>query len=238
MDFKEILDVYQNNGIAVTILIFFVVIVVIPIFKQIRYQSKVNNVAYKRALLGHKTNKKNEDIDDCQQIDRPIGEHPFFISILDMIRKTPYSIDFGGLVRTKMFSDMFITKSNIVFSRMKQFIELDFKDDIDWYNALTQIILDITYEYELSWIKAGVPDIAIQRFNVWHSKRVELIKSEIKSIYEMKGCDNYEKTYAVLDLLMFIMRMTLVDLSKAAWELNGSLTGKTYKGQIIEDLKH
>jgi hypothetical protein len=167
-----------------------------------------------------------------------LEEHAFFCEMIYIQSEGVTSIDFGGPTRNKMFREMFGAKAEELYNGMKKFIETPVRNDEEWYIHLMNTINKAISNYENRWNAMGIKPIVINKFNAWHQKRVALVKEEIETLFRSKQTSLNEKTKTVLCLLEYVMKMSLIDITNAAWQLNGELTGIEYKGLKIEPLKH
>ena len=96
-------------------------------------------------------------------------------------------------------------------------------DDILWTHFLS-MINDIIQEYEEKSLKKGVPELFIEKFMIWHSKTREIIVKNTELICKSKYYhNNFEKIYAILNLLLTSYDVTLMDSEQTIYHLNGEL---------------
>ncbi len=96
-------------------------------------------------------------------------------------------------------------------------------DDILWTHFLS-MINDIIQEYEEKSLKKGVPELFIDKFMIWHSKTREIIVKNTELICKSKYYhNNFEKIYAILNLLLTSYDVTLMDSEQTIYHLNGEL---------------
>ncbi len=96
------------------------------------------------------------------------------------------------------------------------------------------LIASIVESYETECRRMGIPEAAMNSFSVWHLPRVNQLQSEIKLICESGWIsDEVERVGVILSMVDQVMRMTSFDSEKAMDSLNGTLTGKKYKGYTI-----
>ena len=98
-----------------------------------------------------------------------------------------------------------------------------FNDDILW-NHFLSMINDIIQEYEEESLKKGVPELFIEKFMIWHSKTRDIILKNTELICKSKYYhNNFEKIYAILNLLLTSYDVTLMDSEQTLKNLNGDL---------------
>jgi hypothetical protein len=98
-----------------------------------------------------------------------------------------------------------------------------FNDDILWTHFLS-MINDIIQEYEEETLKKGVPKLFIEKFMIWHSKTRDIILKNTELICKSKYYhNNFEKIYAILNLLLTSYDVTLIDSEQTLKNLNGEL---------------
>ena len=96
-------------------------------------------------------------------------------------------------------------------------------DDILWTHFLS-MINDIIQEYEEESLKKGVPELFIDKFMIWHSKTRDIIVKNTELICKSKYYhNNFEKIYAILNLLLTGYDVTLMDSEQTISHLNGDL---------------
>ena len=96
-------------------------------------------------------------------------------------------------------------------------------DDILWTHFLS-MINDIIQEYEEESLKKGVPELFIDKFMIWHSKTRDIIVKNTELICKSKYYhNNFEKIYAILNLLLTSYDVTLMDSEQTIYHLNGDL---------------
>jgi hypothetical protein len=89
-------------------------------------------------------------------------------------------------------------------------------------------------QYEEEALNKGVPSIFLDKFRKWHEIHTTITFDAIRSVCDSKFYDSeYERTAAVLDILLFSFRLTIVDAEKSINELNGQLE-QVLKGTIFD----
>lgn len=100
---------------------------------------------------------------------------------------------------------------------------------------LETLIIDCLKEYEDNSRSAGIPDMFIDKFRIWNSSHTQILIDSVQSICASKFYDSFEeKIVAILDILTFSFRITLVDAERTINDLNGELE-KTLRGTIFDN---
>ena len=101
--------------------------------------------------------------------------------------------------------------------------------DIDKYENVSYItarrFYTCPYVFERTEsLKKGVPELFIEKFMVWHSKTRDIILKNTELICKSKYYhNNFEKIYAILNLLLTSYDVTLMDSEQTIAHLNGDL---------------
>jgi hypothetical protein len=101
-------------------------------------------------------------------------------------------------------------------------------------NSFENIMIECIKQYEEEALNKGVPSIFLDKFRKWHEIHTTITFDAIRSVCDSKFYDSeYERTAAVLDILLFSFRLTIVDAEKSINELNGQLE-QVLKGTIFD----
>jgi len=134
-----------------------------------------------------------------------------FKSYIDMMRK--------------VISDSFDTKNDAVFASNDDFIQ-----------KLSNYAVQTIKEYENQWRHSAIPLICITKFNEWHSNKRDILFTDIQTIANSSFHETYnEKVAAFFDLVFMVLNISILDAEYILKNLNGELSGQTYKGIIIGD---
>lgn len=143
--------------------------------------------------------------------------------------------------RRMVFRDLLDVKFRAVATHFNGWITAHLKDledmTADHIGAeMMVLIATIVESYETECKRMGIPEVAMTSFSIWHLPRVNQLQSEVKLICESGWIsDEVERVGVILSMVDQVMRMTVFDAEKAMDSLNGTLTGKEYKGFTIGD---
>lgn len=141
-------------------------------------------------------------------------------------------------VRDKLFRDMLNIKIDIWTDHMYRLTCKARKDRMDNETLSRELLSwmrDIVEDYERKWEYEGVPRIVIDKFRSWHSNHESAIVDGMINICRGNFFSSLdEKLNAILTLHNALLLITFSDAEKSLIELNGELSGKEYKGEIIE----
>lgn len=212
MEFKEIVQTITDIGLSATIsagVVYFLFVYASNFFKAKR--SKITT--YNGLANYHEIFYKIRRYVD--------------IAIPNMNMKSP--------VRTKMFRDMLMIKLTVIDRNLK---ELLLNKTLTNENMLNQNLLTlekIVKEYQTEWKESGIPETVSIKFEEWHMSKTMLLYDSIKQICECQVIDTpVEEMYSILNIYLAVVNLTIVDAEKTLTTLNGTLSGKEYKGEVIE----
>ncbi len=85
----------------------------------------------------------------------------------------------------------------------------------------------------------GIPDIVITKFSRWINPSIDMLFSYIDMIGNSNiYSSNIARTNTIFLVVNLLMSTMLGDAERSIKHLNGDITGKTYKGQVIEPIEH
>ena len=232
MSLKEAFELYGNLGLMGLCAFLVIYYVVIPKLSGIKKQEDINNKVYEQKMLGRRK-EDSTDVKVCLTL------HPFFKRCDNMIKFEVYNINFGGKIRNLLFMDMLQNKIGIFKDDVNEFVKKDFSNGSDWTDEVLMTMERTIKNYNDKWKELGVPQLAIDKFNDWHEERIRTAKDFILKIGVSDFYSTiYKKNTALMDVLTVLFNQTCEDMYDSAYALNGELTGKIYKSQPIEPLKH
>lgn len=163
-----------------------------------------------------------------------IKNHKFFAEIYRFKKhKAPYIKLYNHGVycagRTEIFRDMLAIKFEIREEAMTWLQEGVTYDNILEKNCCA--IDKIVDGYNKERRAMGIPHVVIDKFNEWHSPHASSLAKDIEDIISGNSFSGVkEMMHAILYLHTYILVLTFRDAEKTLWELNGQLSGQTYKG--------
>jgi hypothetical protein len=168
-----------------------------------------------------------------QRNNRLLEQHQFFSTLRYWITVEIDNIPVQSRVKKNVISKFLKIKFSTFDKNFSEFI----KDETNFQNAtkLENLMLNCINIYEQEALQKGVPMLFLEKFRKWNEKHTEITFTSIRSICESKFYSStYEKTAAVLDILLFSFRLTIVDAEKTINELNGELE-RILKGTIFDN---
>lgn len=138
--------------------------------------------------------------------------------------------------RTTMFREMLKTKFEVWRDNVLKVCMMDYEhmSNADIKQAFTQATLDLVNQYETKWQQDGIPKIVIDKFHQWHDNHAEMFMETIDSITSGSCFGSArEIVNAILEMNMLMILLTLLDAERTLGDLNGELTGLTYKGLTL-----
>lgn len=91
-------------------------------------------------------------------------------------------------------------------------------------NLVEGIIIDAIKTYEEEALRNGIPEIVLTKFNEWHKDTIEDTVSLLRTILESGShTDNFNQLIAILDILTFAFRKTILHAEDTMNGLNGQL---------------
>lgn len=150
------------------------------------------------------------------------------------VRKIKFSPDYP--MRGKMYKDMLEIYFTVISETFKNNVaRLATADDANWVNESMKVLRAAMDEYEYKFAEAGVPQLVIDKFADWHDPSVEFITNNINALNESKiAKDSTRKTSVLFGTILNSTKTAIFSAERTLIELNGELSGKTYKGEVIE----
>lgn len=85
----------------------------------------------------------------------------------------------------------------------------------------------------------GIPDIVITKFSRWANPSIDMLFSYVEMIGNSNiYSSNVARTNTMFLVVNLLMSTMLGDAERSIKHLNGDITGKLYKGQLIEPINH
>jgi hypothetical protein len=174
-------------------------------------------------------------------LDQNIAEpknHMFFQKVDYILRyKLPeITLKFKGEYcegRTILFRDMLKIKFKVWQEHIRK--ACDNSQDSQTNTQIGQDFLkatvDLVDEYERLWEQDGIPQNIIQKFHKWHDNHAQIFIDAIESITGGSSFNSKKEVInAILEISNAMLLLTILDAEKTLGDLNGELTGMTYKG--------
>lgn len=85
----------------------------------------------------------------------------------------------------------------------------------------------------------GIPEVVITKFSRWAGPSFDMLFTYVETIGSSNAySSNIARTNTLFLIINLLMSTMLGDAERSIKELNGDITGKLYKGQLIEGVEH
>lgn len=128
--------------------------------------------------------------------------------------------------------DFLAYKFEIFYNKINSFIkDEEYKglNDSELHSALSKLTTDSIQKYNLEMEEKWVPKLFIDKFNKWHSNRVDWYIDIIWDVCNAKWATNEEKMYNYLDHTKSVLHSTIWDAEKTLKYINWDLIWLEYK---------
>jgi len=160
---------------------------------------------------------------------KKLERHHFFTTISYWINIEIDNLPIKNECKKKVICLFLKIKYNIFSKNIKKIIASESTNCQD----LEDIIIASFNECEVKARSEGIPDIFINKFRIWDHDHTKILIDSVDSIIRSNFYSTFEeKVAAILDLMIFSFRLTLVDAEKTINELNGELE-KALEGTIF-----
>lgn len=141
--------------------------------------------------------------------------------------------------RRLVFTDLLDIIFHVVSSKYLEWLRRnlrmihDMRPDVLASEQLS-LVGEIVEEYERQAENYGIPSVVLSRFRFWNGPRLEHLRAEITLVCESEWIDgSTERMGYLLSVVEQLMKATMFDAERTLTNLNGSLTGLTYKGVAV-----
>lgn len=223
--FNEAVNVLQEYGWAALFL--FVSGVVL-----LRYIS--SRVGVWNARDRERTANKNDLLKE------ELSSHQLFANIEFKLKSEIPTLSFQGInrpVRQKIFRRLMEIKVECIKQVASDIIaaDTDKMTPTQWSAFVQQKLNETDSCISDTALSEGIPLIVVSKFMVWRQHTQELLNNYVK---DLAMSEVYTTNIARTNTLLFLMNLKLItivgDAERLLGEINGELSGITYKGEIIE----
>lgn len=143
----------------------------------------------------------------------------------------------GKPVKAGMIKDLMIIHMKSLLEACRDISSLDVEmyNSYKWANEVSLRVSLMVKRASNDAIDAGIPEAAVTKFSKWYQPTIDMLLQYISMISE---AGSYPNNIARTNTIFFIMGLLLVtvvaDAEKTLAELNGDISGKRYKGKVIE----
>lgn len=190
-------------------------------------------------------NKKSADEG---YIDYKLVNHPLFSRIEYIISQIDYSIEFQDKGKYLLINDVMEKNFNAIKCNlldMAEEVERKERESEDYnvYNLHMKYLNRIINEYtDIDNYRDNLDDesketlaVFLNRFQLWQENRILLLIERTSEINSSKFYKSDKvKVAALFDTYIGVLSHTLQDGSSTLNSINGSLSGKYYRGEIID----
>lgn len=238
IDFKDIVNLVEKNGIT-GIFSIFLVFIIYNIIKSDWMSDKLGKLS--DFFIDKFIKNKVSETDVKKVSSSDIENHDIF-NFVDfwMYSKIP-TIIFSTDYRTAVFRKYLIIfikcyKDNIdVFIKSKQFETMD---EPQILKAFLNLINQTVYDYEKEIREVGVPAIIVEKMKIKNNDNILLTIDLIEGICSSSFYDsekNYLKVYSILNIFLSVLDSTINSLNSSEFicnSINGQLKGLEFNGFI------
>lgn len=142
--------------------------------------------------------------------------------------------------RQAIFQDLIHIKVQVFREYSQKFYKKykKLKDGQEMYNLILEMFSEITKEINTRQASRGIPEVQIEKYQLWQRPSYQFTLSQMKSISFSKVYRSVDcKVEAIFSLLGTNMELSLIEAERTLHSLNGSLTGKAYKGFVCGPLE-
>ena len=160
-----------------------------------------------------------------------LTEHVFFTNINKMMVYDINNLPITSTLKKRVVSCFL----KILFTKIHT-VTLDLCNNLNKepLGDISSLYINSIRDAEEEALKAGVPEIFIEKFRSWDSNHTDAIINSMSQIVCSKfHKDDYEKLKAVLDILNAVTQLQLLDIERTIDSLNGELE-KSIKGTIFD----
>lgn len=144
--------------------------------------------------------------------------------------------------RAKIFRDFLDYKFRAIRDTMETLIkthDIARMPQMEYEPLMMDFLNDAMELYDAEALKAGIPQIVLDKFALWHRGSVEQTSNFLLRVTQSPWYgSNIQKTVAILDYLTTVMHSTLLDAQFTLSRLNGELDGLVYKDVTVQPYKN
>ena len=173
-----------------------------------------------------------------QKID--ITHHPIFAKYHFLINQRLKYINCHCVLRKKIFCDLMIIRIEVYNKIVKDFAQrsdINQISIIEFQYAMRELMFQTLSEWKEKAKLEGIPQVVIDRF-IESTEEIRdsfflFVQSVSNSTYSY--ADNISRTSAVFDMLSAFEEALLIKLEESLDNLNGEISGSTYKGIVCQN---
>ena len=230
MEMLEVLSVLSEYGWQVFIVFLFIIIL------GKHFLEKLQNAADdKKVTINPELPKLNDELQ--------LKYHVFFSTAqYKLISEIPNLVLSKTLpIRQALFRDILYINIKNIYDTCQEIAETDMSGwkSAQWSAEITRKLIAITEGFNRDAKKEGIPDEVIVKFSNWNLTNIELLYDYVDTIGNSTAYPNVSTKTTTLFLIMNLLVVsTIADAEKTLITLNGDISGKMYKGQVIEPFEY
>lgn len=240
MEFKDLLTILENYGIAGVIVvtsIFFTYL----IFKSKWFSNllgKTGDFLVDKFISMRASKSKVKNLNESD-----ITNHDIFNYINFMIYSKVPTLRFSSDYRTVVFRKYLTIYLTSHKNKIKEFLERkDFEtmDESQLWNSLLKLINSIIYDYELEMRSANIPNVIIEKMKVKNNDTLSLTIDLLENVCNSNFYDsekNFLKIYTILNIVLSILENTVTASELICNSINGELKGLRYSENGIDHIE-
>lgn len=165
---------------------------------------------------------------------RRLENHRFFSTMNYWINIEIDNLPITNKMKKNVVTKFLKIKFNVFLNNFKNFVNEVENGNYDSSRSVELILVDSIKEFEFEARRQQIPDLFIEKYRKWDNTHTQITYDAIKSIIESKYYTTMdEQVAAILDILLFSFRLTIVDAEKTINDLNGELE-KFLHGTIFD----
>lgn len=239
----------SDYGLAVVISTVFIIIVIMAVKLAYDYYAikiKQNHMICPRAVEGNcpGMNVPRAELETLLAVRHDLKKasdltnHQLFGNIRALKITTIPSLNIKDPGRRLVFQDLLTTKLTTIAAQWDLWLQQNLskvnEDHLDGqflFNAMMSLIADIVTSYEGDCRRMGLPEEAISAFHSFHNDAIYDLCEDIKGTCHSDWIiDSTQRVGLIMSHFEAAVIRALTDCETAQAKLNGSLTGKVYRG--------
>jgi hypothetical protein len=140
-------------------------------------------------------------------------------------------------IRQALFRDILYINIKNIYEVCQEIANTDMStwNSQQWSAEIIKKLGTITEGFNKDARNEGIPDEVISKFTNWNLSNIEMLYDYVDTIGSSSAYPNVGTKTTTLFLIMNLLVVsTIADAEKTLISLNGDISGKMYKGQVIE----
>ena len=237
MDFTEVMAILEQYGFKgfVVMLSIFILTTTIKSKWFRNLLAKISD-AFIDKFMKTKADSESGVVKNITESD--ISNHDIFNYIdFCMYSRIPifkFSTDYRTIVFRKYLTIYLESYKDNLFKYITS-KEYQVMDDAMLSTSLLGLINNVIFEYEKNAVRAGIPDIIIEKMKVKNNDTIKLTRDLLEGICSSGFYSselNLLKIYSILNIILSILENTISGSESVCNSINGQLKGLSFEGKI------